>query len=212
MLIEPPASVEAAALKSTVSGAVPAVGVAVKDAVGAGLTLPPPLLPPPPPHAVSAAATTPSPARRKRVASRWIGLESQAKGSQHMTTGHRSEVFGFAQNITAHARLRVPLVDTCGSATINSASIRLTLQAPLPVQLRADDGLQVVEPRLPAEHLTDALGVCDQPRRIARAARLSTTFSALAAIDALHPLDHFADAVAVAVAAVERRRRAAPRR
>ena len=37
---------------------------------------------------------------------------------------------------------------------------------------RAHDRVDVVEPRLPAEHLADAVGLGDQRRRIAGAARL----------------------------------------
>src|SRR3984885_3017652 len=78
-----------------------------------------------------------------------------------------------------------------------------TPQLSFPALGAAHDGIQIVKTRLPAQSRADALGARHEPRRIPGAARLL----AHAKLHSRHALDarqHFAHAVAVTVADVER--------
>src|SRR5688572_7952333 len=84
----------------------------------------------------------------------------------------------------------------------------ITLQAPLPVERGAHDGVQLVVLRRPLEQLAHAVALGDQAGRVARAARLFADVE-FGAGDALHAVEYLAHAVAMPVTHVGRERIAA---
>src|SRR5690348_11019954 len=84
---------------------------------------------------------------------------------------------------------------------------RVLLKLPLPFEGGEDNGVEIVEPRPPAELAADALGARDERRRVARATRLLADVE-LCTRRALDRGEHLAHAVAVTIAHIERGGRA----
>ncbi len=77
------------------------------------------------------------------------------------------------------------------------------LELAFPVQRGPDDRVQVVQTRLPAQRLAHLVRLGDEHWRVARATRFFFHHKRFCA-HSLHALDDFADAVPVAVTAVQR--------
>src|SRR5215510_4830999 len=93
----------------------------------------------------------------------------------------------------------------CSNARIPGWLPGFPLQSLFPIQRGAHDGVDVVEFRLPAEDVTHLVRLGDQRRRITRTARF-LAHREFDTGDFLDARDHFADAVAVTVAAVRDQR------
>jgi hypothetical protein len=78
----------------------------------------------------------------------------------------------------------------------------------LPIQRGSNDGVQIVEPWLPAELGPDAVGSRHERRGVARAAGLFSNIQRMAG-DSLYALENFPHAIAVSVTHVENDRGAA---
>src|SRR5579875_953691 len=122
----------------------------------------------------------------------------------------RSIVIACGQLLSGTAPVRDPNRMRAGhrAPEVGATLPRIAQQSLLPGERGADDRVEIVEPRLPAERRADPLGASDEQGRIAFAARLLPDREPSAA-DALDTRKHFTDAVAVAVAAVEHGRLAA---